>query len=249
MPEHHRVALRPLARAALLAATAALMSGSVVAGRAQTATAAQKPAAAPGTPQTAQQLAKGLCSACHGPDGNSPDAQFPKIAGQKASYLELQLRGFKYGGRKSDVMSPIAKPLSDKQIAALARLYSRQTVKPDAVKDRKLAALGARIFDAPGRGVPACAACHNPGGYGGGMMMGGRGGMMGGGMMHGGMMGGMMGNPALVPNLFGQHAPYAVAQLDAFASGKRHATVMGPIAARLSPHERQAVAAYLAGRR
>ncbi len=74
---------------------------------------------------------------------------------------------------------------------------------------------------------------------------------MGGGMMHGGMGGhmGMMGNTALVPRLFGQHATYTVAQLDAFASGKRRATVMGPIAARLSPHERQAVAIYLAGRR
>ena len=224
-------------------AVAALAYGPIVASRAQTGAAGQKPAAAPGTPPTAQTLAKNECSACHGPDGNSPIAQYPKIAGQKASYLELQLRGFKYGGRKSDVMSPLAKPLSDKQIAELARLYSRQTVKPDEVKDRKLADLGSRIFHNPGRGVPGCAGCHSPGGYGRGMM-GGRGGMMGGGMMHGGM-----GNPALVPRLFGQHAGYTVQQLDDFASGKRRATVMGPIAARLSPHERQAVADYLAGRR
>lgn len=243
-----RFSFGPSARTAALIALAAMASGPIVASRAQTGAAGQKPAAAPSTPATAQTLAKTECSACHGPDGNSPIAQYPKIAGQKASYLGLQLRGFKYGERKSDVMSPLAKPLSDKQIAELARFYSRQTVKPDAVKDRKLADLGRRVFNYPGRGVPACAACHSPGGYGRGMM-GGRGGMMGGGMMHGGMMGGMMGNPALVPLLFGQHADYTVQQLDAFASGKRNATVMGPIAARLSPHERQAVAAYLAGRR
>ena len=237
-PHLPRHSLHRLARAVALAAFAVLASGSMVASRAQTGAAAQKPA-------TAQTLAKTECSACHGPDGNSPIAQYPKIAGQKASYLELQLRGFKYGGRKSDVMSPLAKPLSDKQIAELARFYSRQPVKPDPVKDRKLADLGRRVFTYPGRGVPACAACHSPGRYGRGMMMGGRGGMMGGGMMRGGMMG----NPAFVPRLFGQHAGYTVQQLDAFASGKRHATVMGPIAARLSPHERQAVAAYRAGRR
>ena len=219
-------------------AVAALAYGSMVASRAQTSAAAPKPI-------SGQALAKTLCSACHGPDGNSPDPQYPKIAGQKASYLELQLRGFKYGGRKSDVMSPLAKPLSDKQIAELARFYSRQPVKPDTVKDRKLADLGRRIFTYSGRGVPACAACHSPGGYGRGMMMGGRGGMMGGGMMRGGMMG----NTALVPRLFGQHAGYTVQQLDAFATGKRQATVMGPIAGRLSQHERQAVAAYLASRR
>lgn len=248
-PYSRRHPLHQLARAAALSVFAVLTSGSMVASRAQTGAAAQKPTAAPNAPPTAQTLAKTECSACHGPDGNSPDPQYPKIAGQKASYLELQLRGFKYGGRRSDVMSPLAKPLSDKQIAALARLYSRQPVKPDMVKDRELADLGRRIFTYPGRGVPACAACHGGGGYGRGMMMGGRGGMMGGGMMHGGMMGGMMGNPAFVPRLFGQHAGYTVQQLDTFASGKRHATVMGPIAARLSPHERQAVAAYLAGRR
>ena len=71
--------------------------------------------------------------------------------------------------------------------------------------------------------------------------------MMGGGMMRGGM--GMMGNTAAVPHLFGQHAGYTVQQLDAFASGKRRGAVMGPIAARLSPRERRAVAEYLAGRR
>ena len=242
-PHLPRHPLHRLARAVALSAFAVLASGSMVASRAQTGAAAQKPTAAPNAPPTAQTLAKTECSACHGPDGNSPIAQYPKIAGQKATYLELQLRGFKYGGRKSDVMAPIAKPLSDQQIAELARFYSRQTVKPDTVKNRNLAELGRRIYNYQGRGVPACAACHSPGGYGRGMM-GGRGGMMG-----GGMMGGMMGNPALVPRLFGQHAAYTVAQLDAFASGKRQATVMGPIAARLAPHERQAVAAYLAGRR
>ena len=205
------------------AATLVVLASGLTA-RSQTqsgATVQKPPASASDKAQTGQALAKGLCSACHGPDGNSPDPQYPKIAGQKASYLELQLRGFKYGGRKSDVMSPIAKPLSDKQIAELARLYSRQPVKPDTVKDRNLADLGRRIFTHPGRRVPACAACHSPGSYGPGMM-GGRGGMMGGGMMRGGMMG----NTALVPRLFGQHAGYTVQQLDAFASwqapGDRH---------------------------
>ena len=90
----------------------ALASGLTARSQTQSGATVQKPpTSAPDKPQTGQALAKGLCSACHGPDGNSPDPQFPKIAGQKASYLELQLRGFKYGGRKSDVMSPIAKRL------------------------------------------------------------------------------------------------------------------------------------------
>ena len=76
--------------------------------------------------------------------------------------------------------------------------------------------------------------------------MGGRG--MGG-MMGRGHMGMMMGNSAAVPNLYGQHAGYIVQQLNAFASGARRGTAMGPIAAALSPPDRRAVAEYLSGLR
>ena len=85
----------------------------------------------------------------------------------------------------------------------------------------------------------------------------GHGGMMGGAAADGwhgrhdgrGRMGMMMGNSAAIPNLYGQHAAYIVKQLDAFASGARPGTVMGPIAAALSPQARRAVAEYLAGHR
>lgn len=238
VPLHFSVRLIGLAAVAMLA--------SALAAHGQTApgaTAPKPPPAAADKPLHGKELANTVCTSCHGPIGNSPDPQYPKIAGQKDYYLRTQLRDFKRGTRKSEVMNPLAAALSDAQIAELARFYSRQQVKPDVIKDRRLADLGRRVFNYSGRGVPACAACHSPGGSGPGMMRG-RGGMMG-----GGMHGGMMGNPAAVPNLFGQHAIYTVGQLDAFANGKRRATVMGPIAARLSPHERQAVAAYLAGRR
>lgn len=224
-------------------ATLALLVSRPVA-RSQTppgATAQQQPTAAPDKPLHGKELADSVCTSCHGPTGNSPDPQYPKIAGQKDYYLRTQLRDFKRGTRKSDVMNPLAGALSDAQIVELARFYSRQKVKPDAIKDHKLADFGSRIYRYQGRRVPACAACHSPGGYGPGRgMMGGRGGMMG---------GGMMGNTAAVPNVFGQHAGYTAQQLDAFANGKRGATVMGPIAARLNPHERRAVAEYLSGRR
>ena len=231
--------------AALLAGAAVLVltPGVSVRSHAQTATTPQQPPAAAAKPLTGKALASATCAICHGPDGNSPTDAFPKIAGQKRYYLEMQLWGFKYGARKSDVMTPIAKGLSDAQIASLARFFSRAPVKPDVVKDRKLAAQGARIFHYPSRGVPPCAACHSAAGYGPQMM---GGGMMGGGM--GGHMG-MMGDTGATPRLFGQHATYIVQQLDAFAGGKRRGTVMGPVAARLSPRERQAVADYLAGRR
>lgn len=68
-----------------------------------------------------------------------------------------------------------------------------------------------------------------------------------GGMMHGGQMRMMMGDIAAVPNLYGQHAACTMQQLGVFAKGTRPGTEMGPIAAALSPQQRQAVADYIAG--
>src|SRR5438552_11738 len=39
------------------------------------------------------------CAACHGPNGNSTDPQYPILAGQTARYIFLELRDFKAGRR------------------------------------------------------------------------------------------------------------------------------------------------------
>jgi cytochrome c553 len=205
------------------------------------------PLAKPSEPLHGRKLVEANCAVCHGVDGSmTADPQYPKLAGQKAYYLRQQLRAFKSGARKSDIMSGPAHAITDAQMRELARYFSGQPVKPDPVKDPRLAETGARIFRYASRRAPACAACHGAGGFGRGGMMGGRG--MGG-MMGGGRMGMMMGNTAAVPNLYGQHAAYIVQQLDAFASGARRGTVMGPIAAAWREQDRRAVAKYLSGRR
>ena len=239
-PKFHLASVVVVLTAALLAASAVVKSSN-----------AQQPPTPSATPSAAepplhgQKLAEAYCTACHGVDGNSTDPQYPKIAGQKAYYLRQQLRAFKSGTRKSDIMSEPAHAISDAQLRELARYYSDKPVKPDVVKDPKLAAIGARIFRYAPRGAPTCAACHGGSGFRGGGMMGGRGmgGMMGGGHM------GMMGNTAAIPNLYGQHAAYIVQQLNAFASGARRGTVMGPIASAWREKDRAAVAEYLSGLR
>jgi cytochrome c553 len=199
-----------------------------------------------------RKLVEAYCAVCHGVDGNTTsDPLYPKLAGQKAYYLRQQMRAFKNGARKSDLMAGPASSITDAQIRELARYFSRQRVKPDPVKDPELAAIGVRIFRYSSRRAPACAACHGGGGVGPGRRMGG--GMMAGhgmgGMRGGGHMGMMMGKTAAVPNLYGQHATYIVKQLDAFASGTRRGTVMGPIASAWREKERRAVAEYLSGQR
>ena len=41
-----------------------------------------------------------VCSACHGPDGNSINPLWPKLAGQHAAYLTKQMKAFRSGERK-----------------------------------------------------------------------------------------------------------------------------------------------------
>lgn len=213
--------------------------------RAQSAPSAQRSnpnADAP--PLQGKTLAAARCSSCHGADGNSPDPQYPKIGGQNADYLRTQLRAFKSGARRSEIMSGQASAITDAQIAELARYFSDQSVKPDVVNDPQLADLGARIFHSQSREAPPCMACHGGDGSGPGGRMGGMGGHMG---AMSGHMRMMMENIGDVPNLFGQHAAYTMQQLDAFATGTRDSRVMGRIAASLSPRDRRAVAEYLSG--
>ena len=48
---------------------------------------------------TAGQAKAAVCGACHGPDGNSPAPNFPKLAGQGERYLSKQMHDIKDGKR------------------------------------------------------------------------------------------------------------------------------------------------------
>ncbi len=71
--------------------------------------------------------ATAVCAACHGANGVSVANHIPNLAGQKASYLAAQLRAFKAGTRKNDVMGAIAAQLAPDDIAQLAAHFSTQT--------------------------------------------------------------------------------------------------------------------------
>lgn len=64
------------------------------------------------------------CAACHGQGGISPNPIWPNLAGQNDQYLIAQLKAFRDGARKNPMMSPMAAPLSDEDIANLAAYYS-----------------------------------------------------------------------------------------------------------------------------
>ena len=88
-----------------------------------------------------------LCVACHGEQGVPQDKSIPVIDGQQEGYLYLQLRDYKNGDRRNDVMSPIAEALERTDMMALAEYFSkrpwpnlRQPQPTDAVVARALRA-------------------------------------------------------------------------------------------------------------
>ena len=71
--------------------------------------------------------AKEVCSACHGADGNSADANFPRLAGQYPDYIAKALRDYKSGERNNAIMKGFAATLTKKDIENLAAYFSTQS--------------------------------------------------------------------------------------------------------------------------
>lgn len=97
------------------------------------------------------------CFACHGPHGQSRNAEYPALAGQPAAYLAAQLRAFASGQRDNPTMGPLARNLTDEQIRSLAAYYARQAsaARPDAMESAALEARGKALVQAR-----SCQACH-----------------------------------------------------------------------------------------
>ncbi|MDE2402947.1 MAG: cytochrome c4 [Burkholderiales bacterium] len=61
------------------------------------------------------------CAGCHSPNGAGIPAQYPRLGGQHADYVKVQLTAFRQGDRTNNAqMSSIAANLSDKEIDALS---------------------------------------------------------------------------------------------------------------------------------
>ena len=167
------------------------------------------------------------CIACHGPNGNSANPEWPVLAGQHAQYIHKQLQAFKGGARKNPLMTPMAMSLSDEDMADLGAYFSTQKPTGKETDAGKLQ-LGQRIFRSgdPKTGAPACASCHGPTGAG--------------------------NPPAAYPALRGQYATYVAAQLRAYRAGTRATDpnqMMRNVAGTMSDEQIDAVASYVQGLR
>lgn len=69
------------------------------------------------------------CMVCHGPLGIATQPETPHLAGQPANYLAAQLKAYRSGARRHEIMSVIAKPLGDEDIAAIAAWFASVRVE------------------------------------------------------------------------------------------------------------------------
>lgn len=70
-----------------------------------------------------RKIAAAQCQTCHGLDGIATMPIAPNMAGESAIYLQTQLKAFRSGKRVNEMMTVVAEPLTDKQIADVAAWY------------------------------------------------------------------------------------------------------------------------------
>ncbi len=172
------------------------------------------------------------CAACHGADGNSQMDMYPKLAGQHAKYLEKQLQDLKLGmtsggkqGRYDPVMSGMAMPLSDQDIADLSAYYASLPISENSTPE-DVVAKGKVLYTAGDaeRGLTACIACH--GARGNGTELSG------------------------FPKISGQHATYIKAQLEKFRDDSRNNdmnAMMRDIAKKMTDNDIEVLSKYVGG--
>lgn len=169
-----------------------------------------------------------VCAECHGLDGISAMARFPKLAGQRPDYIVKQVRDFRAGRRRNDggQMAATAADTSESDLMRSAVYFGGL---PGPLPDGALASdsadwrRGAALYrdgDAAS-GIARCSSCHDDA------------------------------NPKRpdVPLLKAQHAAYLAKQLRDWRSGARKndvSQVMPAIAAKLSEQDISALATFLA---
>lgn len=169
----------------------------------------------------AEEISMGRCFLCHGVDGESTTALYPRLSGQHYQYIAKQLGDFKSGRRQSDTMVNMAADLTPEEMLALGVYFEQKPTRAQPVDDDGLAAVGTFIFHRGNEysGVAACASCHGEKGLG----------------------------TSVLPRLAGQVPQYIERQLRSFNTRARtnDNAVMHSVASKLTELEIKAVALYI----
>jgi cytochrome c553 len=111
------------------------------------------------TPSKAQSIEEKIqvCTGCHGDDGKPIDKTIPTIWGQQQGYIYIQLRDFKRGDRKSEIMQPIVAAFERDDMLAIAAYFSKKPW-PDLGQPRAPKDVSERALKA--NSSVGCTGCH-----------------------------------------------------------------------------------------
>ena len=168
------------------------------------------------------------CLLCHGAQGRAASSgYFPRIAGKPQGYLYHQLLNFREGRRINPAMNHLVGHLSDAYLLEIAGHFAAQhppyPLPQAATAPAQVLEQGRRLVHGGDktRRLPACVACHGPN---------------------------LAGVAPAIPGLLGLSRDYLNGQFGAWRNGVRRAHApdcMAAVAARLTPSEIGAVAAWL----
>ena len=171
------------------------------------------------------------CTLCHGEQGKAgPDGYYPRLAGKPGDYLYHQLLNFRDGLRQYRPMTHLLAGLPDDYLREIAVYFADQDIPyPPASRPAASAAMleHGRVLAMQGdaaRGLPACAACHGAA---------------------------LSGQLPAIPGLLGLPRDYIGAQIGGWINGLRRAAepdCMADVAAKLTPEDIGALAAWLSSR-
>ena len=183
-----------------------------------------------GDPERGKE-ASGMCQGCHGVDGNSAIAIFPKLSGQWADYIQKQFREFQNGARQDPTMTDMALSVGEfPELFDIAAYFASQNLmEGPVVEDKQELAIyreGEKLYNDGNEnsGAFRCVLCHGN---------------------HG--QGEPLNNP-LFPILGGQHKDYLIKQLTDFKRSSRdndRSGMMMLIAGRLSEDDIVALSTFL----
>ena len=166
------------------------------------------------------------CGGCHGMDGNSPMATYPKLAGQNEAYIVKQVMDFKANDKRQNaIMFGMVAAVTEEDAADIGAYFQSQVTASTAPFDESKLARGRELYKGGDlqKGIPACQGCHGPTGA---------------------------GTAGIgYPRVGGQYVEYTLAQLKAFKDGSRSndpKSLMRSIVEKLSAEDMEALANYMA---
>lgn len=166
-----------------------------------------------------RRIAEATCARCHGANGISTTKGVPHLAGQRAAYLDLQLRAYQHSARVQGAMTGIVRYLSDDALVKVAAYYASVEPPRPAAPPAKGAAARSDPVQAGKTAAAACAGCHGETG--------------------------VSSIPGM-PSLVGLDPKYFVAAVSAYKSGQRAHDMMKAIAAGASDSDVGNMALYYA---